>query len=63
MNNDSELVSALEPGQLTAVAGKPLPRRKLGRGTLLLLGLLRVYIVIAIPIVCYAFVHALLNPQ
>ena len=24
MNNDSELVSALEPGQLTAVAGKPL---------------------------------------
>jgi len=32
----------------------------LGRGTLALLVLLRVYVVIAIPVVGYAFVHALL---
>jgi hypothetical protein len=43
---------------------EPYPRRKLGRGTLALLVLLRVYVVIAIPIVGYAFVHALLaGPQ
>jgi hypothetical protein len=42
---------------------RPFPRRNLSRGVLALLILLRVYIVIAIPIVVYAFVHAMLAPQ
>jgi hypothetical protein len=60
---DPTLISALEPDQLAAATIRPLPRRNLGRGALALLILLRVYIVIAIPIVAYAFVHALLAPQ
>jgi hypothetical protein len=36
-----------------------LPRRKLGRGTLALLILLRVYVFLAIPVVVYAFIRAL----
>jgi hypothetical protein len=60
---DHELISALEPSQLTAATEHPLPRRKLGRGILTLLILLRAYVVIAIPIVCYAFVRAILTSQ
>lgn len=60
MQFDPKLMSALEADQLTTAAERPLPRRKLGGGTLALLILLRVYVVIAIPIVGYAFVHALL---
>jgi hypothetical protein len=63
MFHDPELAAFLEPGQLSAATEHPLPRRKLGRGTLGLLILLRAYVVIAIPIVGYAFVHALLTPQ
>jgi len=63
MNYDPELIGALEHGQLTAATERPLPRRDLGWGTLTLLLLLRAYVVIAIPIVGYAFVHALLMPQ
>ena len=63
MPYDPKVISALEPGQLTAASERPLPRRVLGRGTLTLLILLRVYVFIAIPIVAYAFVHALLAPQ
>lgn len=62
MQYDPTLISALEPDQLAAATMRPFPRR-LGRGGLALLILLRVYIVIAIPIVVYAFVHALLAPQ
>ena len=60
---DYELISTLEPSQLTAATEHPLPRRKLGRRIVALLILLRVYVVIAIPIVCYAFVHAVLTSQ
>jgi hypothetical protein len=63
MPYDPTLISALEPDQLAAAKMRPFPRRKLGRGVLALLILLRVYIVIAIPIVGYAFVHALLAPH
>ena len=63
MQYDPALIGALEPGQVTAATQHKLPRRKLGRGTLGLLILLRVYVVIAIPIVGYAFVHALLASQ
>lgn len=60
MTYDPEMISALEPSQLSAVTEQPLPRRKLGRGVLTSLILLRAYVIIAIPIVCYAFVHVLL---
>jgi len=63
MPYDPAAISALEPDQFVAATMRPLPRRKLGRGVLALLILLRVYIVIAIPIVAYAFIHALLAPQ
>ncbi len=63
MKYDPALISALEPDQLVASAMRPLPRRKLTPGILTLLVVLRVFIVIAIPIVIYAFVHALLAPQ
>ena len=46
----------MEPGQ----AAPPLPRRALGRGTLALLVLLRIYVMVAVPVVGYAFVHAIL---
>lgn len=62
MQYDSALISALEPDQLTTTTARPLPRRTLGWGPLALLVLLRVYVIIAIPIVGYAFVHALLLP-
>ena len=63
MDHDPELIGVLEPTQLAAAAERPLPRQVLGRGTLFLLILLRVYVVIAVPIVGYAFVHALLATQ
>ena len=62
MPYDPALISALEPDQLVAATMRPLPRRSLGRGPDPA-DLLRVYVVIAIPIVGYAFVHALLAPQ
>ncbi len=60
MQHDPHPISALDPAQLTAAKQRPLPRRRLGRGALALLIVLRVYVLIAIPIVGYAFVHALL---
>ena len=63
MSYDPKLAEALEPGQLTAATDVPLPRRTLGRTTVMLLIALRVYIFIAAPIVGYAFVHALMTPQ
>lgn len=63
MQYDPTLISALEPDQLVAATMRSFPRRKLSRGLVALLIVLRVYIVIAIPIVVYAFVHALLAPH
>jgi hypothetical protein len=63
MADDPALISALEPGQLVAATKRQYPRRKLGRGELALLVALRVYVVIAIPIVGYEFVRVLLTPQ
>jgi hypothetical protein len=60
---DPAPIGALEPSQLTAVTQIKLPRRRLGRGTLTLLILLRVYVIVAMSIVGYAFVHALFAPQ
>ena len=63
MAYDPALVSALEPDQLSAATKRPYPRRKLSAGALALLVVLRVFVLIAIPIIIYAFVHALLTPQ
>lgn len=63
MNYDPKVLDALEPDQLTTFSERPLPRRVLGRGALGLLIALRVYVIVAIPIVGYAFVHALLAVQ
>jgi hypothetical protein len=63
MQYDPALMSALEPDQLASATMRPLPRRKLGRGALSLLIMLRAYVAVAIPIVAYAFIHALLTPQ
>ncbi|HUZ63948.1 MAG TPA: hypothetical protein VMU82_09595 [Acetobacteraceae bacterium] len=60
MNHDPALIHALEPAQRLSGKQHRLPRRKLGRGVVLLLSLLRVYVLIAVPLVIYAFIHALL---
>ena len=63
MNFDPKSLDALEPSQFTSVAARPLQRRTLGRGVLGLLIALRVYVIVAIPIVGYAFVHAIMAPH
>jgi hypothetical protein len=52
-------LEALDPDQRSSVAETKLPRRHLGPGVTWLLIGLRVYVLVAIPIVVYAFVHAL----
>lgn len=54
-----DLIEALEPDQLTAALERPLPRRRVGTSIFLLLAALRLYVILAIPIVCYAFIQAL----
>ncbi|HET6183681.1 MAG TPA: hypothetical protein VFA03_08805 [Acetobacteraceae bacterium] len=62
MKFDPNALSALEPTQFTFAAETPLPRRKLGRFAVFLLVALRIYVLIAIPIVAYAFARALTAP-
>jgi hypothetical protein len=61
MAYDPKLIGALEPSQLTAATEQPFARRKLGWGILTVLMLLRAYVLVAVPVVCYAFIHALLT--
>lgn len=63
MDHDPASLDMLEPTQHAAATLPPLPRRVLGRGTVALLVLLRVYVVVAVPVVGYAFVHAMLAPH
>jgi hypothetical protein len=56
-----ELLQALEAEQVTKRRFIPYPRRKLGRGVKLLLWVLRVYVVLAVPLVIYAFVRAAMH--
>ncbi|WP_297494602.1 hypothetical protein [Acidocella sp.] len=51
-------LEALEPGQLTARRIAPYPRRRLGPGVRVLLWVLRIYVLIAVPLVFYAFIRA-----
>ena len=63
MDFDPASLAAPAPTEQAAAAGAalpPLPRRVLGRGTLALLVLLRAYVAVAVPVVGYAFVHAML---
>jgi hypothetical protein len=60
MNHEVADLSTLEPGQLCHDTRKPLPRMKLGRVSKGLLIAMRIYVLIAVPIVVYAFVKALL---
>ena len=59
MQIDPALIEALEPEQLSAAVRRPLPRRVLSRGVLALLIILRLYVMLAIPMVAYAFIRAL----
>jgi len=63
MEYDPADLAALEPDQFSAATQTPLPRRELGRGVLALLVILRIYVLLAIPLVAYAFVRALLAGQ
>ncbi len=56
---DDALLNLPEDAPSGAVFKAKLPRRKLGRCTLALLILLRIYVILAIPVVAYAFVRAL----
>jgi hypothetical protein len=47
-----------QPALLNLDSSAKLPRRKLGRGSLALLILLRIYVALAIPMVAYAFIKA-----
>jgi hypothetical protein len=44
------------------ITTKPYPRRKLGAGTIIVLWVLRIYVLIAVPLVVYAFFRALHAP-
>ena len=54
-----ELLQALEPEQVAARRYVPYPRRQWGKGVQALLWLLRIYVLVAVPLVFYAFWHAL----
>ncbi len=55
--DDRRVLALLEPGQLV-LERKPLGRRRLTRGTVFLLTMLRVYVVVTVALVVYAFWHA-----
>ena len=56
---DRALFDALEPGQRSEISRLPLPRKQLGWSAKTLLVILRIYVVVAIPVVIYAFNKAL----
>jgi hypothetical protein len=59
VDHDPRLLDALEPGQLSAALALPVPKCKVGRAALTLLIMLRLYVIVAIPIVGYTFAQAL----
>jgi|HubBroStandDraft_4_1064222.scaffolds.fasta_scaffold69215_3 hypothetical protein len=58
-NQSQEILAALDPDQRRSALQAPLPRRHLGVGILILLWTLRVYVLLAVPLVVYTFVRAL----
>lgn len=49
----------LEWEQMSINTSAPLPRKVLNRGTVIVLSILRVYVIVAVPVVVFAFVRAL----
>jgi len=58
METHQELLDILAEGRADAAIAR-LPRKTLTRPQLALLILLRLYVVLAIPVVAYAFIHAM----
>jgi hypothetical protein len=56
---DFERPGDLDSAQSSLLSRSPLPRRKLGGGVVALLLFLRVYVLIAVPLIAYAFFKAL----
>ena len=52
-------ISALDPDQRTSELAKDLPRATLAPGTVVALWVLRIYVIIAIPLVVYVFLRSL----
>lgn len=53
-----EILKALEPEQVSGRRYAPYPRRQWSRGVRLLLWILRLYVLLAVPLVIYAFAKA-----
>jgi len=60
MHFEAQELAVLERNQLAVEKLRPLPRAKVTRGVTLMLLALRIYVLIAVPVVIYAFAHALL---
>jgi hypothetical protein len=60
-NRSREFLEALDPDQRQAALQTALPRRQLGPGILVLLWALRIYVLLAVGVVVYAFVKSLLR--
>ena len=56
---DDELIHALEPDQVVAVASRPLPRYQLSRAGNAALWLLRIFVLLITALVVYTFIIAL----
>jgi hypothetical protein len=56
-----EALEALDPDQRQAALQAPLPRRRLRPGIVALLWMLRIYVLLAVGVVVYAFVKSLLK--
>ncbi len=56
---DEELIRALEPDQVVAVASRPLPRYQLSRNGNVALWLLRIFVLLITALVIYTFIIAL----
>ncbi len=52
-------ISALDPDQRTSELAKDLPRAKLSPPVVVALWLLRIYVIVAVPIVIYVFLRTL----
>jgi len=56
---DDELIQALEPDQIVAVASRPLPRYQLSSAGNVALWLLRIFVLLITALVVYTFIIAL----
>ena len=56
---DDELIHALEPDQVVAVASRPLPRYQLSSAGNIALWFLRIFVLLIATLVIYTFIRAL----